>query len=151
MDYPIIPHGIPHGMNLVDLINRKNQLTAELNAIENRIQELNFIEWNKCRDKAERTYKRWNKIRIELLGELNRYLIEGYIPGRDDYLIVKREIEDKIRMFRDMIDVYGNDWLIYGVKAGSYYTDRNTVNAGLGNLENRLSDIGFKVYPDLMF
>ena len=147
MNYTIIPDG----MNLVDLINRKNQLTAELNAIEDRIDELNMIEWNKSRDKADRTYKRWDKIRIELLGLLNSYLLEGFIPARGDYLTEKARILDKIRMFRSMIEVYGNDWLIYKVKRNEYFSERNTVNAGLGKLEDKLDAIGFKVYPDLMF
>ena len=147
MNYTIIPDG----MNLVDLINRKNQLTAELKHIEARIDELNLIEWNKGRDKAERTYKRWDKIRIELLELLNSYLLEGFIPARGDYLMVKRDIEDKIRMFRSMIEVYGNDWLVYKVKKNEYFSERNTVNAGLGKLEDKLDSIGFKVYPDLMF
>lgn len=142
---------IPAGMNLVDLINRKNQLTAELNAIEARIDELNMIEWNKNRDKADRTYKRWDKIRIELLELLNSYLLEGFIPARGDYLTEKARILDRIELFRSMIEVYGNDWLIYKVKRNEYFSERNTVNAGLGKLEDKLDAIGFKVYPDLMF
>ena len=147
MNYTIIPDG----MNLVDLINRKNQLTAELNAIEVRIQELNMIEWNKSRDKADRTYKRWDKIRIELLEVLNSYLLEGFIPARGDYLTEKARILDRIELFRSMIEVYGNDWLIYKVKRNEYFSERNTVNAGLGKLEDKLDTIGFKVYPELMF
>ena len=147
MNYTIIPAG----MNLVDLINRKNQLTAELNAIEARIDELNLTEWNKSRDKADRTYKRWDAIRIELLGLLTRYLLEGFIPARGDYLTEKARILDRIELFRSMIDVYGNDWLIYKVRRNEYFSERNTVNAGLGKLEDKLDAIGFKVYPDLMF
>ena len=112
---------------------------------------MNLIEWNKSRDKADRTYKRWDAIRIELLELLNSYLLEGFIPARGDYLTEKARILDRIELFRSMIEVYGNDWLIYKVKRNEYFSERNTVNAGLGKLEDKLDAIGFKVYPDLMF
>lgn len=140
-----------HYLTTEQLKEYKSFLLEELNRTENGIIELNQIEWNKNRDKAERTYKRWDGIRIELMGLMGIYLTTDHIPDREEFLAVKAGILNRVELFREMIDVYGNDWIVYKVKANGYFTDKNLVIAGIGPLVKRLNDIGFKLYPDLMF
>ena len=102
-------------------------------------------------DKAQKTYNRWIEKKNYIQSNAHDILTMGLIPNREHYKQLMLDLPGVIKSFDELPDVYGNSWIVYGIRGKEFIGDKFHVSGLIAGLKERLNKIGLDIYPDLMF